>query len=514
MSRAKIYLRNLTANWIGYGLNLVIMFAMSPFVIHRLGDVDYGVWTIMMTMTGYLGLVEIGTRGGLGRFINFYIGKNDIAKLNGTINTAMVIFAAIGGLLVVVSSVLVVFLPTIFPKIPENLIPDTRIILCLIAFNVWVSFFNAAFRQILAAYERFDLRNIADLIVLLLRTGATIAALLSGYRLVSLAVIQTVTSLLGLLIAYLMARRVFPRLALHFTLASRERFNELFGFSIWAFIGDLSYRLLYSADNIVIGIMLGPKWVTYYSVGGLLLFRSREFISQAASIFGPKIMQDCATGDLKSIRLTFKKGSNLTMGACILLFVGMLAFGKEFIVLWMGPQFEISFQILMILTVSSFFAVAFQVAGPVYAGMHRVKLSAMLVLTQGLANLGLTIFFVSVLNLGIEGVAWGSFYPRIIWSVITAVIVFKMIRLKFTNFIMNEMMRWALLVLVFGAICLGINQMQWSSGWQYFIIKTVIATIFYIPLAYFILLDSDERTKVLRFVLEKIKIEKANTHKL
>ena len=81
MSRAKIYLRNLTANWIGYGLNLIIMFAMSPFVIHRLGDVNYGVWTIMMSMTGYLGLVEIGTRGALGRFINYYLGKKEIDKL-------------------------------------------------------------------------------------------------------------------------------------------------------------------------------------------------------------------------------------------------------------------------------------------------------------------------------------------------------------------------------------------------------------------------------------------------
>ena len=74
MSRARIYARNLAANWIGYGANLLIVFFMSPLVVHTLGDVRYGVWSLMMTMTGYLGLVEIGTRGGLGMLMRTVSG--------------------------------------------------------------------------------------------------------------------------------------------------------------------------------------------------------------------------------------------------------------------------------------------------------------------------------------------------------------------------------------------------------------------------------------------------------
>ena len=493
MSRAKVYLRNLTANWIGYGLNLVIMFAMSPFVIHRLGDVDYGVWSIMMTMTGYLGLVEIGTRGGLGRFINFYLGKKDYEKMNGTINTAMVMFIVVGVILLLVSTILVIFLPQIFSKIPETLLPDAQIILCLISFNVWMSFYNAAFRQVLTAHERFELVNLSDIIVLLLRTGATVVALLSGHRLVTLAVIQTATSLLGLLVVLLLAHKICPFLEIKLRLASKERFKELFGFSIWAFIGDLSYRLLYSADTIVIGILLGPKWVTYYSVGGLLLYRSREFINQASSIFAPKMMQDCATGNLASLRSTYQRGSNLVMGVCILLFVGMLSFGKEFIILWMGHQFEISYRILAILTTSSFMAVSVQVGGPIFAGMHRVKLSALLTLTQGLINLGLTIFFVSDLQWGIEGVAWGTFFPRIIWGVIAGAIVMSWIRLDVKKFLGKTVIRWVLLGILFAAGCIFINQAIEVSGWLYWGAKVGLATFLYIPLTWFFLLDGDSR---------------------
>lgn len=98
MSRARIYLRNITANWIGYGINLAVMFFMSPFVVRTLGDERYGVWSLLISLTGYLGLVELGTRAGLGRYINYYLGKEDIPKLNGVINTAMAMLRVVQSL--------------------------------------------------------------------------------------------------------------------------------------------------------------------------------------------------------------------------------------------------------------------------------------------------------------------------------------------------------------------------------------------------------------------------------
>lgn len=45
MRKAKVYARNLAANWVGHGAALVVAFFMSPFAVHTLGHVDYGVWS-------------------------------------------------------------------------------------------------------------------------------------------------------------------------------------------------------------------------------------------------------------------------------------------------------------------------------------------------------------------------------------------------------------------------------------------------------------------------------------
>lgn len=60
MSRARIYARNLAANWIGHGASLVVMFFLSPFVIYTLGQVEYGIWSLLTVLTGYMGVLDLG----------------------------------------------------------------------------------------------------------------------------------------------------------------------------------------------------------------------------------------------------------------------------------------------------------------------------------------------------------------------------------------------------------------------------------------------------------------------
>lgn len=505
MGRARIYLRNLTANWVGYGANLLITFFMSPFVVHTLGDTRYGIWSLMMTMTGYLGLVEIGTRGGLGRFINYYLGKNDIPKLNGTLNTAMAMFIAAGMLLTGLAIGLVFTLPIFFPKIPGNMLPVAKAVLMLVALNVWLSFFSAGFRQILIAHERFELTNAVDLGVMLVRTASALIVLSTGHGLVLLAATHTSASMLGVLAVYLLAKRIFPHLELRPSLVSGEHFKELFGFSIWAFISSVSFRLLYSADTIVIGIVLGPKWITFYAIGGMLLYKAQSIITQAASIFGPKMIQACAQENWSALRIDFRRATNLAMGMGILLFGGMIAFGREFIILWMGPQYEISYRVMLVLTISSFANIAFSSALNIYSGLNRMKFRAVQVLAQGLANIGLTLILVVGFNWGILGVAWGTFFPRIAFSILHGFIALHWIHYSFGVFFRQNIIRWVIAGICFTSMCWGISLLQLPGSWIGFFSKVTIACLVYIPIGFFVVFEWADRIRIKKYIIRRFR---------
>jgi O-antigen/teichoic acid export membrane protein len=74
MAKARIIARNLVANWVGHGANLVVMFFLSPFILHTLGITQFGIWQILMVLTGYMGILDLGVRASTGRHIVLYLG--------------------------------------------------------------------------------------------------------------------------------------------------------------------------------------------------------------------------------------------------------------------------------------------------------------------------------------------------------------------------------------------------------------------------------------------------------
>ena len=54
MSNARIQALNLTANWVGHADNLIVMFFLSPFVVHIRESVEYGIWSLLMADIGVL----------------------------------------------------------------------------------------------------------------------------------------------------------------------------------------------------------------------------------------------------------------------------------------------------------------------------------------------------------------------------------------------------------------------------------------------------------------------------
>ncbi|GAG42518.1 unnamed protein product, partial [marine sediment metagenome] len=62
MSESRIYARNLAANWTAHGANMVVLFFLSPFIVHTLGKVEYGIWGLLSVLTGYMGIFDLGIR--------------------------------------------------------------------------------------------------------------------------------------------------------------------------------------------------------------------------------------------------------------------------------------------------------------------------------------------------------------------------------------------------------------------------------------------------------------------
>src|SRR4051794_39070442 len=92
----KTILRNILSTWAGYVVTLLVGFVLAPIIVHRLGSTRYGVWTLVVSLTGYFGILDLGLRQSVGRFVARYMALQDEENVNRTISNAIAMLGAAG----------------------------------------------------------------------------------------------------------------------------------------------------------------------------------------------------------------------------------------------------------------------------------------------------------------------------------------------------------------------------------------------------------------------------------
>src|ERR1035438_8264393 len=159
----RIILRNICSNWAGYIVTAMIGFLLSPFIVHSLGNTGYGLWTLVLSLTGYFGLLDLGIRSSVGRFVARYVALNDHEKTNRIVSTACGILLA-GGILALLATVVVAqFFFKSFHVEPQFQSAG-RIALLITGVTMGCALPLGVFSSILVALERFDILSAVTII--------------------------------------------------------------------------------------------------------------------------------------------------------------------------------------------------------------------------------------------------------------------------------------------------------------------------------------------------------------
>src|SRR5215467_13756276 len=87
---------NIVSNWAGYVVQVVIAFLLTPYILHFLGETRYGIWALVMGLTGYYGLLDLGISAGITQYLTRYIAMKDIDGLNRTASTGVIALSCCG----------------------------------------------------------------------------------------------------------------------------------------------------------------------------------------------------------------------------------------------------------------------------------------------------------------------------------------------------------------------------------------------------------------------------------
>ncbi len=406
--------KNVVASWAGLFTHLATGLLLSPYILHRLGDVAFGVWVLVFSLTGYYGLLDMGIRQSVIRYVAKFAATHDDEQLSCFTNTCLFTYTGVAVLVLVASGITAWFLPAWF-KIPHGLLRTARILVLLTGGGAALSLPLGVFAGILAGLQDFVRPHATQIGISVLRGLLLVVVLHRGGGLLGLA---CVTVGLGALGNVLLILKVLSTLHLRWgwRYIHLQSWRAMIGYSSIAFLVVLAEKLRFQSDSVVIGMVISSSAITYFSIGSKLTDGATAVVQGLSQIFTPMSSQFAATGDLQRLREVFVVGNRACALTIFPICFLLIMFGKSIISAWVGPKYLVSYPILLVLLLPKTLYLAQASSIKILLGIGRHQRLAAVLLAEGAANLILSLLLAR--PLGIMGVALGTALPLLCTSLI------------------------------------------------------------------------------------------------
>lgn len=405
--------RNVAASWLVHGASLVIGFFLMPFVIHVLGDAQYGVWVFINCLAGYSSLLYLGFGQTISRYVAKHSSSEEWDKLNEVTSLVFCIYLTMGLIALACAAGLAVMVPYL-PIWKSHSLLEIRLVILMLGLNVAIGMSGSVFGGVLMGLRRFDLERGVSFTVDVTRLVLIMAFLHQRWGLLTIASIYCVVTVIENMGYILLAYRQLPKLSVHVKHLKWSVFHECVSFSGFAFLNSVAQQLIYATDTVVIGVVLGESMVTPYFIALRLCQYLRQPIEKISDVCMPTAgalqaqVQSGTLRDLmcKALGLTFLLSAGIGIGASF--------FGQALIQTWMGNGYELTPTLLTILLLGQVVALPVGVLRAILFGMGHVRLPALVQLAEAAVNLVLSIILAK--TIGVTGVAWGTSIPIILFE--------------------------------------------------------------------------------------------------
>lgn len=407
--------KNISSGWVSTLLTLAVSFVLLPFVIHKVGGEGYGIWLLVLAITGYLSQLLLGVPMASVRHFAEQVAEGNLSELNKTIATCtgLYLMMALAGLLL--GAGLFAFFVLTF-DVPAMWRLPSRYAFGLMVVNAAAGFFVMLPQGILAAHQNLAMRYSVTIVSLLLRLVMTLVLLSVRPSITTLAIIKLFADGFEMAVLMLLVRLRYPGVRVGLRGFQWRIAKRIFSFSMYVVLLNAGLYLAIAADSMVIGKWLDMGHIVFYAVAANIAQYLIEFAVSMQVVIMPMATKLKTEGNTAELRSMFLRWSKIAFFLTAVVVTFLLTHGPGFIAWWIGPSFERpSGQVLRILLISLLVTLPISAVGqPILLGAGRPQIPALLTLLAGMTNLTLSIILVG--PLGLTGVAMGTAIPNVLFA--------------------------------------------------------------------------------------------------
>lgn len=320
-------------------VKIIFSFVMAPVIIQALGNYDYGLWEIVLSLIGYMGLLDMGMRPAVTRYVAKYNAVNDKQALGKLLNTAFFFNLTIGTIACTILIILAINDPHM---LAENSTKESRYIyfLLIIAFQLLFQFPGHVAECIHLGHQRYYLTNNITILNNIIGNTILYYLLTHGYGLLTLALGNCIgLSLKYILYFLLLSLERYGGYALDKAHFSFDMLKNLLCFGGKTLIIGIVATISGGMTPLIIGSFLGPAAVPFYSLPARLVTYIRDITMTVANVFMPMFSHLKSLEKGEQLREIYLQATKYIAAVTSPMTIGAMIMGPYFIHVWIGPEY-------------------------------------------------------------------------------------------------------------------------------------------------------------------------------
>ena len=473
----------------------IIPFIYTPIMLRLLGQAEYGLYGIAHSIMGYIGLLNFGIGGTIVRYLAKYRAEGDREQEARVAGLFIKIYAVVCGLILIAGFAFSANVEVYGRSLSAQEVETLRVLVILMTLNTAIFLPFGVFSSIVIAYERYIFSKLVGMLSTVAAPVLNIVLLYCGFGSVGLVVAATVLNLVtyGLYTYYSLCKlKIRPS----FRRTERGLLREILKFSSFVFLASIVDTLYWTTDRLIIGWAKGTEDTAVYNIGATFNTYVTGLSSAISGLLVPKLTQmvvkDAPREEFSRI---FIKVGRLQFIIVSFIVSAFVAFGRQFIALWAGPEYSLSYYVALLTMIPVTIPLIQNTGINILYALNKHQFRSAVYTCIAVVNVLLTFWWVEIY--GVVGAAMATCIAYVIGNIlIINWYYYRKIGIDIPLFWKN-ILKMCPVMLVMGTAAWFVLNGMTVGNWLVFFICAAVYTVVYFLLAYRFMMNPYERDTVM-----------------
>lgn len=486
-------------------LHAVIGFIYVPLLLHYIGKSEYGLYQLIGSFIAYFSIMDFGLTAAVVRFYAKYKAINDKVGMENILAVAARGYGIIALILFVAGVICYINLDVIFAaSMTTTELITAKTLFLLLLFNIVITLTTMMFRAVINANERFLFLKGTETLQMVLQPVLVVLILQQYPSAVAVAIVQTFLNIC-LIIARVYYCFIKLKIKIKFHYLDKQLLNDIKKLALSVFVVVLIDQVFFKTNQIILGVVSGTAAVAVYSISSLIYMNYMALSTAISGVYLPHVTELVAKNEpVKKLSDLFIKIGRYQYYLLALVASGFIIFGRDFINIWAGKDFEEAYWITLLIIIPFTIDLIQNIGLSIMQAQNRYDFRAKVYFAMGLFNLCLAIPLAK--QYGGTGCAFATGLSMFLGNgLIMNWYYLKVTKLDILRF-WKEIGKISIYVMCLTLVGYGLYNYQNVDSITEFIIAITIYTIIYSFVIYKLCMNNSEKEKIVKLFNKVVNI--------